>query len=326
MLDRARAPRRGHRVVAASVANVDSAPPRARRRSVTCRSSSRPGRRPVGERRRLRGPRRRARRHRRTRCARAPAGRGRDPHERHLRNGRADRLVGRTSPRSTQRRRSPSRTPTSPASTSASRRRAHMAAWADWFVAELGGTRWRPGRGSRVLYHAALSMASNFTVALAGDAADLLGDPAMIATARRAVRREREPARRGPRAHRARSCAGDAGTVRKHLAALTARAPHLLEVYVANARRDARACGRQRPPRRRKGPRRRRSARGGDGPMTAPKVVERIAELRALLDAARARREARSVSCRRWASSTRATRASCAGPARRTTSCSSASS
>jgi predicted short-subunit dehydrogenase-like oxidoreductase (DUF2520 family) len=30
---------------------------------------------------------------------------------------------------------------------------------------------------------------------------------------------------------------GDAGTVRKHLAALTAGAPQLLESYVANARR-----------------------------------------------------------------------------------------
>lgn len=112
----------------------------------------------------------------------------------------------------------------------------HMKPWAAWFVGELGGTPVDIPEGSRVLYHAALAMASNFTVTIAGDAADLLGDRAMLApligqSVENVARLGADEALTGPIVR------GDAGTVRKHLAALTAGAPHLLESYVANARR-----------------------------------------------------------------------------------------
>ena len=112
----------------------------------------------------------------------------------------------------------------------------HMKSWAAWFVGELGGTPVDIPEGSRALYHAALSMASNFTVAIAGDAADLLGDRAMLSpliaqSVENVARLGADQALTGPIVR------GDAGTVRKHLAALTASAPHLLESYVANARR-----------------------------------------------------------------------------------------
>jgi predicted short-subunit dehydrogenase-like oxidoreductase (DUF2520 family) len=79
-------------------------------------------------------------------------------------------------------------------------------------------------------------MASNFTVALAGDAADLLGDGAILApliaqSVSNVARLGADEALTGPIVR------GDAGTVRKHLSALASRAPHLTESYVANARR-----------------------------------------------------------------------------------------
>jgi predicted short-subunit dehydrogenase-like oxidoreductase (DUF2520 family) len=112
----------------------------------------------------------------------------------------------------------------------------HMTAWADWFVGELGGRAVPIPEEKRALYHAGLSIASNFTVTLAGDAADLLGDPGILApliaqSVENVSRFGADRALTGPIVR------GDAGTVRKHLAALTANAPHLLEVYVANARR-----------------------------------------------------------------------------------------
>jgi predicted short-subunit dehydrogenase-like oxidoreductase (DUF2520 family) len=112
----------------------------------------------------------------------------------------------------------------------------HMRAWAAWFVGELGGTPVDVPEESRVLYHAALAMASNFTVAIAGDAADLLGDPAILGpllaqTVGNVARLGAEEALTGPIVR------GDEGTVRKHLEALASKAPRLLEVYVANARR-----------------------------------------------------------------------------------------
>ncbi|MEX2557474.1 MAG: Rossmann-like and DUF2520 domain-containing protein [Actinomycetota bacterium] len=112
----------------------------------------------------------------------------------------------------------------------------HMKSWAAWFVGELGGTPVDIPEGSRVLYHAALAMASNFTVAIAGDAADLLGDRAMLApliaqSVENVARLGADQALTGPIVR------GDAGTVRKHLAALTVGAPKLIESYVANARR-----------------------------------------------------------------------------------------
>ena len=97
--------------------------------------------------------------------------------------------------------------------------------WAAWFVGELGGIPVEVPEEQRVLYHAALSMASNFTVALAADAADLLQNRAAL-----------EPLLRQTIENVIR-LGGDAGTVRAHIAALSADAPHLLESYVGNARR-----------------------------------------------------------------------------------------
>jgi len=112
----------------------------------------------------------------------------------------------------------------------------HMREWSWWFVGELGGLPVDVPEDQRALYHAALSIASNFTVALAGDAADLLGKPEALAplikqTVDNVIRLGADAALTGPIVR------GDAGTVRAHIAALTAKAPHLLESYVANARR-----------------------------------------------------------------------------------------
>jgi predicted short-subunit dehydrogenase-like oxidoreductase (DUF2520 family) len=112
----------------------------------------------------------------------------------------------------------------------------HTRAWAAWFVTELGGIAIDVAEEQRALYHAALSIASNFTVALAADAADLLGDPDALApllrqTVENVVRLGGDAALTGPVVR------GDAGTVRAHIAALTAGAPQLLEAYAANARR-----------------------------------------------------------------------------------------
>jgi predicted short-subunit dehydrogenase-like oxidoreductase (DUF2520 family) len=112
----------------------------------------------------------------------------------------------------------------------------HMRGWASWFVSELGGIAVEVPEDERALYHAALAIASNFTVAIAGDAAELLGDPAVLAPLLRqsienVIRLGADAALTGPVVR------GDAGTVRKHIAALSEHAPHLLESYVANARR-----------------------------------------------------------------------------------------
>lgn len=113
---------------------------------------------------------------------------------------------------------------------------AHMREWSWWFVGELGGLPVDVPEDQRALYHAALSIASNFTVALAADAGDLLAKPEALApllrqTIENVIRLGADAALTGPIAR------GDAGTVRAHIAALTAKAPHLLEAYVANARR-----------------------------------------------------------------------------------------
>jgi predicted short-subunit dehydrogenase-like oxidoreductase (DUF2520 family) len=84
-----------------------------------------------------------------------------------------------------------------------------------------------------VRYHAALCIASNFAVALAGDAAELLGGydiviPALRANVENIARLGPDAALTGPVVR------GDAGTVRAHLAALP---PEMLQSYVANARR-----------------------------------------------------------------------------------------
>lgn len=112
----------------------------------------------------------------------------------------------------------------------------HMREWSGWLVGELGGTPVTVPEERRALYHAALSMASNFTVAIAGDAGDLLGDPAILGpllaqSVANVARLGADAALTGPIVR------GDAGTVREHVVALAASAPQLLEAYVANARR-----------------------------------------------------------------------------------------
>ena len=124
-----------------------------------------------------------------------------------------------------------------------------LRAWCDAFVADLGGTALHITDDERPLYHAALVMASNFSVALGR-------------RRRRAARRTRDPrpllraavenvARLGPdQALTGPIVRGDAGTVRAHLAALPT---HLIEPYVVNARRvlaRAAAAGRLEPERR----------------------------------------------------------------------------
>ncbi|MGH2831011.1 MAG: DUF2520 domain-containing protein, partial [Actinomycetota bacterium] len=124
---------------------------------------------------------------------------------------------------------------------------AAMRSWSEWFVAELGGIPVHVGEEERPRYHAALCIASNFAVALAGDAEDLLPDRALLApllrqTVENVVALGADAALTGPVVR------GDAGTVRAHLAALP---PHLLPAYVANARRTldrALRSGRLAPP------------------------------------------------------------------------------
>lgn len=108
-----------------------------------------------------------------------------------------------------------------------------MREWASYFVRDLGGSALFVPEEERVRYHAALSMASNFAVATAGDSAELLGGyetliPLLRATVENVARIGPDEALTGPIVR------GDAGTVRAHLRALP---PHLLEAYVANARR-----------------------------------------------------------------------------------------
>lgn len=108
-----------------------------------------------------------------------------------------------------------------------------MRPWADAFVSSIGGIPFRVAEDDRPRYHAALAMASNFAVTLAGDAGDLLGDhrmlePLLMQTIANVVAFGPDQALTGPVVR------GDAGTIRKHLNALPAE---LLESYVANARR-----------------------------------------------------------------------------------------
>jgi len=105
--------------------------------------------------------------------------------------------------------------------------------WVSAFVADLGGTCVFIGEHDRPLYHAALVMASNFPVALAGDAAEAVGDHGVLVPLMRAM--VDNIAALGPDAALTGPIArGDVGTVRAHLAALP---DHLRDVYVACARR-----------------------------------------------------------------------------------------
>jgi predicted short-subunit dehydrogenase-like oxidoreductase (DUF2520 family) len=105
--------------------------------------------------------------------------------------------------------------------------------WCAALVRDLGGVPSFITDRERVLYHAALVMASNHTVALAADAAELLGGheflaPLLRSTIENIAARGPADALTGPVVR------GDAGTIRAHLDALP---PELVESYVANARR-----------------------------------------------------------------------------------------
>lgn len=108
-----------------------------------------------------------------------------------------------------------------------------MREWSEWFVEQIGGIPVHIPEEQRAVYHAALVMASNFAVTLAGDAQDLLPDPRILApllrqTVENVVAFGADEALTGPVVR------GDARTIEAHLAALP---PQLLETYVANARR-----------------------------------------------------------------------------------------
>ncbi len=108
-----------------------------------------------------------------------------------------------------------------------------LRAWCESFVRDLGGVARFITDRERVAYHAALVMAANYMVTLAGDSADLLGGheyliPLLRRTLDNIETHGPDHALTGPVVR------GDAGTVRAHLEALP---EHLREVYVANARR-----------------------------------------------------------------------------------------
>ncbi|GAC1420423.1 MAG: hypothetical protein NVSMB57_14450 [Actinomycetota bacterium] len=108
-----------------------------------------------------------------------------------------------------------------------------MREWSEWFVAEIGGNVVHIAEKARAEYHAALCIASNFAVSLAGDAQDLLPDrrillPLLRQTLDNIAEQGPDAALTGPIVR------GDAGTVRAHLRAIP---PALREMYRANGRR-----------------------------------------------------------------------------------------
>ncbi len=100
---------------------------------------------------------------------------------------------------------------------------------------------------SRVAYHAAASIASNFLIALQESAAELL-ESAGIEDAREllaplVLQTAANWAERGPDALTGPIARGDAATVERHRAALREQAPELLALYDVMAERT-RALGR----------------------------------------------------------------------------------
>jgi len=104
--------------------------------------------------------------------------------------------------------------------------------FASWLVGELGGVPVRIAEDRRVVYHAALCIASNFTASLAADAIDLTGKelivPLLRATLDNIERMPPDDALTGPVVR------GDAGTIAAHLAALD---EDLRDAYTANSLR-----------------------------------------------------------------------------------------
>ncbi|SCE89325.1 Predicted oxidoreductase, contains short-chain dehydrogenase (SDR) and DUF2520 domains [Micromonospora coriariae] len=121
-------------------------------------------------------------------------------------------------------------------------------------VADLGGVPEWVAEADRPLYHAALAHGANHLVTLVNEATDRLRDagvarpekvlaPLLRAALENALRLG-DDALTGPVSR------GDAGTVRRHLARLTATAPESVPAYLALARRTADraiAAGRLRP-------------------------------------------------------------------------------
>jgi predicted short-subunit dehydrogenase-like oxidoreductase (DUF2520 family) len=99
----------------------------------------------------------------------------------------------------------------------------------------------------RAAYHAAASMASNFLVALEESAVELLssagigdGRALLAALAQRSVANW---AAEGPAALTGPIARGDEATVRRHLDAIAANAPELLDLYMACAERTRAVAG-----------------------------------------------------------------------------------
>jgi predicted short-subunit dehydrogenase-like oxidoreductase (DUF2520 family) len=111
------------------------------------------------------------------------------------------------------------------------------AAWpfASWLAGELGGVPLRIDENDRVLYHAGLVLASNFTTALAADAVGLAGKDAVFPLLRATIgnleHMDPDDALTGPVVR------GDADTIRLHIKEIESRVPHLRDAYVANSRR-----------------------------------------------------------------------------------------
>lgn len=111
----------------------------------------------------------------------------------------------------------------------------HAWPFAWWLVHELRGAPVRVREEDRVLYHAALVIASNFTVGLAQDAIALSAKeivvPLLRATVSNLERMDPRDALTGPIVR------GDAGTVRAHVDALEKMAPEMVDAYRANSAR-----------------------------------------------------------------------------------------
>jgi predicted short-subunit dehydrogenase-like oxidoreductase (DUF2520 family) len=114
---------------------------------------------------------------------------------------------------------------------------------AEALVVEMGSEPIRIAEADRTLYHAALAHGSNHLVTLVNDAMDLLRAAGvtepdrtlapLLSAALDNVLRQGDAALTGPVAR------GDAGTVERHLAALEAVTPEVVDAYVALARRTA---------------------------------------------------------------------------------------
>lgn len=119
------------------------------------------------------------------------------------------------------------------------------AAWhvGEALTVEMGGEAVRVPEAARPLYHTALAHGANHLVTLVADCLDLL-DGAGIPNGERMLGPLLSAAldnalRHGDRALTGPVARGDAGTVRKHLAVLSAEAPDIRPCYTALARRTA---------------------------------------------------------------------------------------